>query len=134
MKLHPLAWWGRARPRQATKPGHIPESVRRHVQSIDYWRSGASLELTRAGIDFGCSTSGAECLAQVVMTQAEWQGTRAVQDVAREIKAHCVFWVWLPPLRGRANPVDLEFFQSWPRNLLISFRLSNHNDSKRQDS
>ena len=98
-----------------------------YVESIGYWGEGeptsAVLRLTRAGIELGRKGNhGPLLLAHCVMSQPGWRGRRGESDVASEIKAHCVAWHWLPPLRARANPIDLQFAHSWPGNLMDSLR------------
>jgi hypothetical protein len=69
---------------------------------------------------YGRTDTGAEALAHITRTLDGWTGSRGQSDIAREIKAHCIAWRWIPPLRGRANPVDLEFDVPWPQNLLLT--------------
>ena len=98
----------------------VPDEARRYVASVSLWQEGATLDLTPEGLAFGRTNAGAEALAGITRTLDGWSGTRTQSDLAREIKDHCVAWRWLPPLRGRANPIDLEFYMPWPQNLLLS--------------
>ena len=101
-------------------PGTVPEALQRYVALVSYWSGGASLELTSAGIDYAQKDYGAYELARLALKLPGWKGHRDEPDVASEIKAHCIAWRWLPPLRGHANPVDLEFYMPWPKNLVLS--------------
>jgi hypothetical protein len=95
--------------------------MRRYVESVSYWRDGATLELTAEGMRYGLAHEGARQLGRFAMALEGWDGNRGDGDIAAEIRAHCLAWKWLPPLRGRANPVDLEFHMAWPQNLVFSF-------------
>ena len=101
-------------------PVEAPPDLAPYVASIAFWDEGASLALTAKGLAFGGSDEGARRLAAFVRSVAGWKGQRPEDDVAQEIKAHCVAWRLLPPLRGRANPIDLEFYMDWPQNLILS--------------
>ena len=94
--------------------------MRPYVVSASFWDEGASIDLTPSGLSFGSTNEGARRLASFVLGLEGWRGKRNVGDVAQEIKAHCVAWRLLPPLRGRANPIDLEFYMDWPQNLILS--------------
>ncbi len=83
----------------------------------------AHLLLTREGLEFGVRREGSHQLARFVMGYERWHGTRSEANVASEIRAHCAAWWVIPPLRSAADPVDLEFTQPWPRNLLTSIRI-----------
>src|SRR5690606_11747619 len=117
------AWLSSLSTRSETVAGQVPDIHAPYIQSIDYWKNGATMRLSLDGLRLGRTNAGALELSQAVMSQDGWRGNRTTADVAGEIRAHCVAWFWLPPLRSRANPVDLEFFHTWPRNLLVSFRL-----------
>ena len=101
-------------------PGAVPEALQRYVALVSYWSGGASLELTSAGIDYAQKDDGAHELARLALALPGWKGHRDEPDVASEIRAHCIAWRWLPPLRGHANPIDLEFYMPWPQNLVLS--------------
>lgn len=117
-------WLSRASHHSETVAGHVPEGFSAYIKAIDYWKNGASLELTRDGLNFGReSLVGALQLAEVVTTQDGWRGNRSLHNMALEIRDHCRAWFWIPLLRSRANPVDLEFFDSWPGSLLIAIHL-----------
>ena len=100
--------------------GAIPVEQAPFVAAVSFWDEGASLHLTDAGMKYGGTDEGALRLAAFVRSIDGWRGRRDEADVAQEIKAHCVAWRWLPPLRGRANPIDLEFDMDWPQNLVLS--------------
>ncbi len=101
-------------------PGTVPEAMRRYVASVAYWSGGATIELTREGVEFAREDMGAHELARFALKLPGWKGHRDEPDVAGEIKAHGFAWRWLPPLRSHANPVDLEFYMPWPQNLILS--------------
>jgi hypothetical protein len=118
------SWLSRRSYRSGTVAGHVPDAYSSYIKVISYWENGASLDLTLDGLKLGRgSQAGAMQLAEVVTAQDTWRGTRSLEDVAHEIRDHCRAWFWLPFLRSRANPVDLEFFDSWPLNLLVSLHI-----------
>jgi hypothetical protein len=95
----------------------------RYVEALSFEHesehAGATLGLTYEGLVFGCDrASGAWTLAGWLMAHPDWRGERTQQNVSEEIWAHCVAWFRTPALRARANPVNIEFYAPWPRNLI----------------
>ena len=125
------SWFSKVSTRSETVAGDIPASLASHILAIEYWKNGATLLLSGDGLRLGRTLESALQLSQAVMDQAGWRGDRLPDDVAREVRAHCRAWFWIPPLRSRANPIDLEFFDSWPGNLLVSFHLKAPDSPKR---
>ena len=84
---------------------------------------GVELMLTGRGVHFARSAhgSGSSELARWVMEHSLWQGERSQENVAQEISAHCIFAHW-PLISKRANPVNIEYFQSWPISLWLQAR------------
>ncbi len=105
----------------------VPEAMRQYVVSLGMTGEGtggaAHLLLTRSGIELGRQRSGSHSLAQLVLGYARWHGTRSEANIASEIRGHCLTWRLAPPLRSAADPVDLEFTQPWPLNLVVSIRI-----------
>lgn len=97
--------------------------ISRYVELLSYEHdsrhAGAIIMLTPAGLQLGNDrVAGAWSLAGWLMEQEGWRGERSQQNVSEEIWAHCVAWLKVPALRGRANPVNIEFYSPWPRNLV----------------
>lgn len=97
-------------------------NLERYVAMTKVNAEVASITLTRGGLAYGSDRSGAHELARYVQSIEGWHGARSEADLASEIRAHCLAWFWLPPLRRHANPIDLEFNGAWPANLLLALR------------
>ena len=109
----------------ASIPTPVPttEDIERYVSSLTFTHesdhAGAELTLTEPGLTYGSDRAGgAWMLAGWLMSQEGWRGERTQENVAEEIWAHCVAWFQVPALRDRANPVNIEFYSPWPRNLV----------------
>jgi len=83
---------------------------------------GVALKLTEAGVQYA-RHEGARELASWLRQHPLWQGRRTLNNVTSEIRQHAWF-AHAPLISGRANPVDLEYFQPWPLSLLLA--VSNH--------
>jgi hypothetical protein len=84
----------------------------------DSGADGVELKLTDAGVKYARG-DGAQKLATWVMQQPLWKGHRTLLNVTQEISNHARFAHW-PLISTRANPVDLEYYQSWPLSLLLA--------------
>ena len=79
---------------------------------------GVSLKMTVEGLTYCRGVVGPYRLAAWLMAQDGWRGGRSLRNVVLEIRGHC--WAALfPGLADRANPIDIEFYQSWPLNLFL---------------
>ena len=101
----------------------VIDDIARFVESVSFEHesehAGANVLLSSAGLELGNDRdAGAWALAGWLMQQEAWRGNRSRHNVSEEIWAHCVAWRRLPALRGRANPVNIEFYSTWPRSLL----------------
>jgi hypothetical protein len=79
---------------------------------------GVSMKLTEAGIQYA-RKKGARQLAAWLRQQQLWKGKRTLDNVTSEISQHAWF-AHFPLISARANPVDLEYFQSWPLSLVLA--------------
>lgn len=103
--------------------GDVPPEFQPYVEHVTFslgnsGADGVSLKLTKAGVKYARS-EGARELAAWLMQQPVWKGPRTLQNVTQEISTHARFAHW-PLISGRANPVDLEYFQSWPVSLVLA--------------
>src|SRR4051794_22327086 len=89
-----------------------------YVAATSFSADGVAITLTPVGLAHGRLRAGACELARQVRSLHNWRGTRSEANVASEIRAHCRAWFWLPFLRKRANPIDLEFYRAWPASLM----------------
>jgi len=101
----------------------VPPYLQKYVEYAYYggwgYNDGVELKLTEPdGINFGKSQNGANLLAYWEVHQPEWKGSRSQANVASEIKWHCQAWGWIPWLRSRLNPVNIEYFQNWPQSAI----------------
>lgn len=84
---------------------------------------GVELLLTTAGVRYARNRghSGSLELARWLMAPPRWQGSRTAKNVAGEIAMHALFANW-PVIGRRANPVNIEYYQTWPLSLVTRLR------------
>ena len=101
----------------------MPPALQPYIEYVSYslggsGADGVSVKLTNAGVAYARS-EGARALAAWLMQQPLWKGNRTLENVTSEISHHALFALW-PLLSGRANPVDIEYFQPWPLSLVLA--------------
>lgn len=112
----------------SSRPSHpldidVPPDLQPYIEYVSYSLGGSnadgvSLKLTSAGVQYA-RKDGARQLAAWLMNQSLWKGNRTLENVTSEISQHAWF-AHVPLISGRANPVDLEYFQSWPLSLVLT--------------
>jgi hypothetical protein len=101
----------------------VPPDLQPYIEYVSYslggsGADGVSVKLTDAGVKYA-RKDGAGQLAAWLMQQPLWKGHRTLENVTSEISQHARFAHW-PFISGRANPVDIEYFQSWPISLVLA--------------
>jgi hypothetical protein len=101
----------------------VPSDLQPYIEYVSYSLGGSSadgvsLKLTNAGISHA-RKDGARQLAAWLMQQQLWKGNRTIENVTSEISQHALFAHW-PLISARANPIDVEYFQSWPLSLVLA--------------
>jgi hypothetical protein len=106
----------------------VPEALQPYVEHVSFSdtsakHDGVELLLTSAGVRYARAAGhlGSVKLARWLTAHAAWQGSRSEKNVADEIATHALFANW-PILGKRANPVNIEYSQTWPASLLTRVR------------
>jgi hypothetical protein len=106
----------------------VPASLQPYIEYVTFGaglgtHDGVELMLTKAGVTYARANHNRVSLelARWLMEQPLWCGHRTAKNVADEISTHALYVKW-PLLGRRANPVNIEYFQSWPLSLVLLAR------------
>jgi hypothetical protein len=106
----------------------VPPHLQPYVAYVSFSKGtmshdGVELMLTKRGVEYSRAAGdrGSVELARWLLADPRWQGHRSRGNVADEISTHALYANW-PVLGKRANPVNIEYFQTWPASLWFKVR------------